>query len=181
MRILISAISAGILVMATLAGSPAAGQDLPACNTELMARHGNEITMGLQQLSDMAGKKLRAAGSNFSDLKLAAGHGNRLTISGKKNGNAISISGPLHPMSSGAVKLHADHIVKNGDHDKGLMDFFGKDLADYAHFNKTQILSAQGNNLLIHPDPLLNVSGDVTGVWLRDSKITLKFRSQPCR
>lgn len=61
------------------------------------------------------------------------------------------------------------------------MNLTGKDLADYAHFTDTQSLSARGNDIYIHPDPLLNLSGQVMGVWLNHSSVTLRFASQPCR
>ena len=84
-------------------------------------------------------------------------------------------------MSGGELKLHADEIAQNGIPEKGLMDLTGKTLADYAHFKDTDILSAKGNDLYIHPDPLLNVSGDVTNLSLDNSSVTLRFVSQPCR
>ena len=42
----------------------------------------------------------------------------------------------MQTVSSGIVKLHADQIVQNGSSEKGLMNFFGKDLADYANLKK---------------------------------------------
>ncbi|MGA7522523.1 MAG: hypothetical protein WBW84_08565 [Acidobacteriaceae bacterium] len=148
------AISFAILLILSLSTPRAAAQDLPACNAHLMTRHGNEITIGLQQLSDLFNQKLNGAHSHFSDLHLTVESGRTLKVSLRKNGTPISISGPLRPVSSGAVKLHARHIQRNGHHEKGLMDLFGRNLADYAHFSKTQTLSANKNNLYIHPDPI---------------------------
>lgn len=180
MRVPGLAIGCGLLLMSRLFVPALAAQNLPACNTQLMTRNGNQITVGLQQLNDLFNRKLRAAHSKFTDLQLADQGGNRLKISGKNNGTPMSISGPLQA-ANGAVKLHADHIVRNGSHEKGLMDLFGKDLADYANFKKTSSLSAKGNDLYLHPDPLLKVSGAVTAVSLDKAGITLKFASQPCR
>src|SRR6185312_16793034 len=84
-------------------------------------------------------------------------------------------------VSGGELKLHADEITQNGIPEKGLMDLTGKTLADYAHFKDTDILSAKGNDLYIHPDPLLNISGDVTNLSLDNSSVILRFASQPCR
>lgn len=158
-----------------------AAQDVPACNTRVMTRHGNEITIGLQQLNNIFDKDLKAAHAQFSDLQLSAEGGKKLKVSGKNNGTPVSISGPLEAAGNGALRLHANQIVQNGTPEKALMSLTGKSLADYAHFTDTDILSARGNNLYIHPDPLLNVSGEVTDLSLDGSSVTLRFASQPCR
>ncbi|HEX8713898.1 MAG TPA: hypothetical protein VF730_18640 [Terracidiphilus sp.] len=146
-----------------------------------MRRQGNEITIGLQQLNNIFNQDLKAAHSQFSDLHLSSAGGDKLKVSGKNNGTPVEISGPLEAAGNGAVRLHAEEIKQNGDGEKGLMALTGKSLADYAHFTNTDILSARGNSLFIHPDPLLNVSGQVTGVSLNGSSVTLRFASQPCR
>ena len=179
MRPLVSALS--FILLLSVSARPGAAQHLPACNPQLITRHGNQITIGFHQLSDAFNRKLRAAHSSFRGLRLAVTSAHTLKVSGKKNGNTISVSGPLQAVGNGSLKLHANHIVRNGDHDKGLMDLFGKTLADYAHFSKTQSLSADNDNLYIHPDPLLDVSGPVTSVSLNQSSVTLTFASQPCR
>lgn len=158
-----------------------AAQNLPACNMQVMTRQGNEITIELQQLSDLFNDQLRAAHSGFTDLRLSAEGGDKLRVSGKNNGTPVSISGRLQAAGNGSLKLHADQIVQNGTHEKGLMDLTGKNLADYAHFKNTEALSAQGNDIFIHPDPLLKLSGEVTGVSLNGSSVTLSFASPPCR
>ncbi|MGH9591341.1 MAG: hypothetical protein ACRD25_13160 [Terracidiphilus sp.] len=92
-----------------------------------------------------------------------------------------SISGPLQAVGGGELELHADEILQNGTPEKGLMDLTGKNLADYAHFKNAQSLNTRDNDIYIHPDPLPNLSGQVTGVSLNDSSVTLRFSSQPCR
>jgi hypothetical protein len=158
-----------------------AGQGVPVCNMRVMARKGNEVTIGLQQLSQIFNRQLKAAHSNFSNLRLSAQGNGKLKVSGINNGTPVSISGPLQTAGNGTLKLHADQIVRNGTPEMGLMSLVGKDLADYAHFKNTDSLSAQGNNIYIHPGPLLNVSGQVTGVSLTNSNVTLRFASRPCR
>lgn len=180
MRILPSALCLATLLMLLLLTPRASAQALPACNPQY-TRHGHQLTMGLQQLSQLFNQKLSAAHSHFSDLQLSSEGGNKLKVEGKKNGTELAISGPLQPVNNGSLKLHAEHIIRNGTPEKGMMDLFGKDLADYAHFSKTQILSAHGDNLFIHPDPLLNVSGKVSAISLTQSSITLTFASQPCQ
>lgn len=180
MRITGFAIGCAMLFIPWLPAPRVGAQTLPACDTQIMTRNGNQITIGLQQLSALFNQKLSAAHSKFTDLRLTSQGGNKLKVSGKNNGTPISISGPLQA-AQGAVKLHADHIVQNGSHEKGVMDLFGKNLADFANFKKAPSLSAKGNDLYLHPDPLLNVSGDVTGVSLNAAGVTLKFASQPCR
>lgn len=181
MRIVAYAISLAVSLSLPFSMRGAAAQNLPACNRRVMARNGNEIMIGFEQLSNIFNRDLSAAHSTFSDLALSAGGSNKLTVSGKNNGTPVSISGPLQAVSGGALRLHADKIVQNGDPEKGLMSLTGKSLADFAHFKNTDILSARGDDIFIHPDPLLNLSGQVTGVSLNDSKVTLIFASQPCR
>lgn len=181
MRVQVFAISLAIFLMPSIWMREAAAQNMPACNRQTMTRNGNEITIGLQQLSNIFNQDLKAAHSSFSELHLSAKGGDKLTVSGKNNGKPVEISGPLKVVSGGALKLHADEILQNRTPEKGLMDLTGKDLADYAHFKNTQSLSASGNDIYIHPDPLLNLSADVTGVSLNNSSVTLTFASQPCR
>jgi len=180
MRFFGYAVFLAVPLMLPISTRVGAAQNLPACNEQAMTRQGNEITIGLNQLGNIFNKDLREAHSNFTELHLAAG-GGKLKVSGKNNGKPVEISGPLQVASGGALKLHADEILQNGTPEKGLMDLTGKTLADYAHFKDTQILSARGNDLYIHPDPLLNLSADVTGVSLTNSSVILRFASQPCR
>jgi hypothetical protein len=180
MRIIVGAISIALCLLLELAIPQAAAQDPPACNMRVLSRRGNEITIGLRQLSGIFNQDLKAAHSNFGALRLSAEKG-KLNVSGKTNGTPVEISGPLQVVSGGAVRLHADRIVQNGNPEKGLMSLTGKNLADYAHFKDTDSLSAHGNNIYIHPNPLLNLSGQVTGVSLNNSSVTLTFASQPCR
>jgi len=147
----------------------------------LITRNGNEITIGLEQLGNLFNKNLEAAHSNFSELRLTDPGGGKLKVSGMNNGKPVEIDGPLQVVSGGELKLHADQITQNGMPEKVLMDLTGKTLADYAHFKDTDILSARGNDLYIHPDPLLNLSADVIGVSLNNSSVALTFASQPCR
>lgn len=181
MRFAVYAIATAILLMLSFSTLKVRAQNVPACNRQVINRDGNEITIGLEQLSNVFNKELRAAHSSFSELHVSAQGGDKLEVSGKNNGKPVEISGPLQVVSGGALKLHADEVMQNGTPEKGLMDLTGKDLADYAHFNNTQSLSARGNDIYIHPDPLLNVSGQVTGVSLSDSSVTISFASQPCR
>lgn len=181
MRALVYALSLALPLMLSNPARRARAQKLPSCNRQAMTRHGNEITIGLEQLSNIFDRNLTASHSPFSELQLTAEGGNKLKVSGKNNGTPVEISGPLQVESGGEVKLHADKIEQNGNPEKALMTLTGKSLADYAHFQKTDPLSAQGNDLYIHVDPLLNVAADVTAVSLDGSSITLTFASQPCR
>jgi hypothetical protein len=181
MRIVFCATALAISLLLPLWARQAAAQELPPCNRQVMTRNGNQITIGLQQLGDIFNQDLKAAHSNFRDLQLSAQSAGKLKVFGKNNGTPVEIGGPLQTAGNGALKLHADEIKQNGDGEKGLMSFTGKSLADYAHFQNTDILSARGNDLFIHPDPLLHLSGQVTGVSLSNSSVTLNFASQPCR
>lgn len=181
MRFIVYAISIAMPLALPIATGKAGAQNLPPCNRQAITRNGNEVMIGLEQLANLFNKDLKAAHSSFSDLRLANAGDGKLSVSGENNGKAVEIVGPLQVVSGGALKLHADKIVQNGDPEKGLMNLTGKTLADYAHFKNTQILSARDDDLYIHPDPLLKLSGEVTGVSLSNSSVTLGFASQPCR
>jgi hypothetical protein len=181
MRFVACALFLTIPLMLSMSARRARAQNLPSCNRQVMTLHGNEITIGLEQLSKIIDQNLKGAHSQFSELNLTAEGDNKLKVSGKNNGTPVEIIGPLEVESGGALKLHADKILQNGNPEKGLMALTGKSLADYAHFSYNEVVSAQGNNLFIHPDPLLNLSADATGVSLDGSSLTLTFASQPCR
>ena len=181
MRFLVCAIALAISLALPVSARRTAAEDIPACNRQVITRHGDEITIGLQQLSNIFNQDLKAAHSPFSDLRLTAAGGDKLTVDGKNNGTPVEISGPLEATSNGVVRLHADQIKQNGDGKKGLMTLTGKTLADFAHFQNTDSLSSRDNDIFIHADRLLNLSGQVSGVWLDNSNVTLKFASQPCR
>lgn len=181
MRIVVRAIALAVSLMLPVAVRRAAAENVPACNRQVMTRHGNEITIGLEQLGNIFNQNLKAAHSQFRDLRLTAEGGDKLQLSGKNNGTPVEISGPLQPADDGAVRLHADEIKQNGDGEKGLMTLSGKTLADFANFQNNDSLSSRGNDIFIHPDPLLHLRGRVTGVSLSNSSVTLRFASQPCR
>lgn len=159
----------------------AAAQNLPACNKQAITRNGNQITIGFEQLASIFNKNLKAAHSSFSNLRLSAEGSDKLKVSGMNNGKPVAIGDPLEVVSGNALKLHAQEILQNGTPEKGLMNLTGKTLADYAHFKDTQSLSTRDDDIYIHPDPLLNLSGRVIGVSLNHSSVILKFASQPCR
>lgn len=87
--------------------------------TGKITRHGNGITIGLEQLSNIFIQDLNAAHSSFSELQLSTPGGDTLKVSGKNNGKAVEISGPMQVVNGGALKLHADQIVQNGTPEKG--------------------------------------------------------------
>lgn len=167
-----------VLVLSTPV-SQATAQRLPVCHTREMVRNGNRITIGFQQLANIFNRNLAANHSSFSNLSLSSEGGNRLKVSGNNSGKPVSIVGPLQPAGGGTVMLRADQIIQNGSPEKGLMGLFGKQLSDY--FKNTPSISARGDNILIRPDLLLQLSGRVTGVSLDNSGVTLQFDSQPCR
>lgn len=179
MRLVAGAIFFATALIFSASIKPAVAEHLPACNAQGMMRHGNQIMIGFDQLSNIFNRNLKVNHSTFSDLHLSSEDGSKLKVSGKNNGTPVSIVGPLQLAEGGVVRLHADQILQNGSPEKGLMGFFGKDLADY--FKNTPSVSARGNDILIRPDLLLNLSGRVTGVSLNHSSVTLNFASPPCR
>lgn len=158
----------------------AANRNLPACDTQVLTRQGNNISIGLDALSKRLNGKLSKAHSHFSQLQLTSEGGN-LKIAGKKDGTPMSISGPLQVTGNGRLQVHANQIHDGGAGVKGIMGIFGKNLSDYVNLKKTGSMSVQGNNLRINPDKLLDLHGRATEVKLKKSSIEMRFASQPCQ
>ena len=170
-----------LFVLALFGASASVAASVPACNTRLLNRRGKQVNMGLSALARHFNQRLQSSHSQFHDLRLVAQGGNHLKITGEKNGQPVSISGPLTPTSSGGLQLHASQITRNGTPVKGMMDLFGKDLASSVNLQNTPSIYAKGNNLEINVDRLLGVAGHVTSVELHGSRIQMDFASQPCQ
>lgn len=161
-------------------GVPAISANLPACNTHVLTRHGKEASIKLSRLSKVFNRKLRAAHSHFSDLNLSIQGKNTLHVSGKDKGQPMSITGPLRA-HSGGLRLHARQVTRNGVPVEELVGLFGQELSDYVNAQRSPSLSIDGNNLDIHIDKLLDLSGRVTSVKLQGSTLKMRFASQPCQ
>jgi len=172
---------AAAAVLAALFVSSAIAQNLPRCNSQLLTRQGNHISMSAHALSNVLNRRLAAAGSEYHNLLLVPQANNRLRVAAIKNGDTVSIVGPVQTTDHGEVQIHAEKILKNGAPMKGFMDLFGQDLGDRMHPKDPSILNVQGNDLIIHPDPLLGLRGQATGVQLVGSRIEMQFASPPCR
>jgi hypothetical protein len=170
-----------LVAVSAVCAFPAAAGSVAVCNPNLLSRQGNEITLRLSALAQHFNQRLQAAHSKFNNLRLTPKGPNTLEIAGEKNGQPVSISGPLAPNSYGGLQLHATQITRNGNSVKGMMDLFGKDLASSVNLHNLPSLYAKGNNLEINVDRLLGVAGHVTGVRLHGSQIRMEFSSQPCR
>jgi hypothetical protein len=181
MRISIRPLCFPALLMA-LACAPllAANQNLPACNTQVLARHGRNVRIQLDALTRQLNDELNRAHSHFSDLQLST-QGNQVKVSGKKAGSSISIQGPLTVTSDGQLRLHAKQIHKNGVGEEGLMSLFGRDLADYVNLKKTKSMRVSGDNLKISTDKLLGLHAHATKVQVHAKSIAIRFASQPCQ
>jgi hypothetical protein len=177
-----SILPVALFLLALCAVSSAVAGGLPACNPGLLSRRGNQIDMSLSKLAQHFNERLSTAHSKLADIQLTAENANQLRISGERNGQPVSVSGPLAPAAgSGGLQLHAAQIERNGKPVKGMMGLFGKDLANYVNVQNTPTVYAKGNNLEINVDRLLGVAGHVIGVRLRGSRIEMQFASQPCQ
>lgn len=179
MRILV--VPAGILLASIMMLLPAVAEQLPACNRQVLTRHGNSINVSMSGLTRKFNQQLEQAHSHFSNLQLSPEGNNELQVSGEKDGTPMSISGPLKVTSDGEVELQAKHIKKNGSGVKGVMDLFGQNLSDHLNLKSTRSLRVDGDNLVINQDTLLGVRGDVTDVQVHNSGIKLHFAAPPCR
>lgn len=170
-----------LIFLLSFSGIAVFAANLPACNSQILTRHGREVSMNLSQLSNTFNQKLKASHSHFTDLHLSAQRENTLQVSGKDKGQPMSITGPLRTNSSGGLQLHADQITRNGAPVGDIMGFLGETLSDYVTAKDSPSLSVQGSNLDIHVDKLLNLSGRVKNVRLRGSTLKMRFASQPCQ
>jgi hypothetical protein len=158
---------------------PLSAKNLPACNRHAFTRRGNRINITTASLSRLVNQRLTAVHSEFKDVQITPWK-DGLRISGHKGGNTVSIDGPVAVTSDGVVKIHADHIKKNGNGEKDIMGLFGKTLSDYVN-PKARSVDVQGNDLLIHPDALLGVGADLRQLRIHGSMIELLFAERPCR
>ncbi len=158
---------------------PLSAENLPTCNRHAFTRRGNSINITTQSLSRVINQRLTAAHSDFKDVQVVPSNGG-LKISGQKNGKSVSIEGPVEVTTDGVVKIHAQHIEKNGNGEKGVMSLFGKTLSDYLK-PKARSVEVHGNDLLIHPDALLGVAADLRQLRIHGSTIELLFAEPPCR
>ena len=169
-------------LLAVLTSVPlvAAKRKLPACNAQVLTRNGRNVRIRLDELTKQLNDRLNGAHSRFSDLQLTT-QGKDVKVSGKKDGESISIQGPLKVTGNGELQLHANQIHKNGAGEKGIMSFFGKDLADYVHLKNTGAIGVSGNNLNIHTDKLLGLHARAIKVQVHSSSVAIRFASQPCQ
>lgn len=169
-----------LFLLLTITCGFASGGTLPRCDTQVLTHQGRQITMSTSALSRVMNQRLSRAHSHFSDIRLSPQGGNKLKVSGKKDGTPMAISGPLK-VENGQIVLQADHITKNGSGEMVLMTLFGKTLSDYLNLQKTPNLTVDGNNLRLNPDGLLGVRGDLKAVRIEGSNLHMDFASVPCR
>ena len=171
--------SIAALLLALVTCSMARG--LPVCDTQVLTRNRNRVSMKLQTLSAQLNQQLKTAHASFQNLQLTPEGDGDLKVSGRKNGDIISISGPLQVTKGGKLQLHAKEINKNGSGMKGIMDLFGKDLSDYVNLQKTKSVSIDADNLVVNADRLLGLQGRITAVQLKNESLEMQFASPPCR
>lgn len=169
-----------LILTLTFACGFASAEALPRCDAQAFTRHGRQITMSTSALSGVINQRLAKAHSHFSDIQLIPQGGNKLKVSGKKDGTPIAISGPLK-VDNGQMVLQTDHITKNGSGEMVLMTLFGKTLSDYLNLKKTPNLHVDGNNLRLNPDGLLGVHSTLKSVHLQGSNMHMEFASVPCQ
>ena len=179
MRVPLAAFAIAIVLLLSGTSRPAQAESRP-CNTSVLTRQGKHVKIRIAELNKLLNQRLTAIHSHFHDLQLTPAKNGELKVSGVKDGDAVSISGPLRVTDNGIVELHAKQIMKNGTEVDGIMSLFGKSLDDYVKLPRSKTLSVEGDNLRIDVHRLLGLSGRVEKVDLRGPTIDIDFATQPC-
>lgn len=159
----------------------AAHAKLPACNSQVLTRRGDTVSIPLPALARLLNHGLHAAHYQFRNLQLTSPAPGHLKVILHRQGKTFSLTGPLKTTPQGVLRLHATHITENGSGVKGLMGLFGQDLADYLKLQRSHAMRVRQNDLFIYPDRLLHLRGKVKALDLSGQHLRLHYASQPCR
>lgn len=154
---------------------------LPACNSQILTRRGDTVSILLPALARLLNHGLHAADYQFHNLQLTAPSPAHLKVSLQRKGEKFTLTGPLTVTPRGVLRLHAVHITENGSGVNGLMGLFGQDLSDYLKLQRSRAMRVRQNDLFIYPDRLLHLHGKVKAIDLSGQRLRLHYASQPCR
>jgi hypothetical protein len=153
-------------------------QELPECFRNLTLVESGSITLSSESITRLFNSK---AGANpkMKDMKIVT-EGQRLNITGKVHKLVdinFQIEGPLQPMQHGDVRMNVENIHADGMPLKGLMNFFGSDLAGLMGSGSTPGVTAQNNSLIFHTEQLMHFRGEISAVHILKDGLTLEFGS----
>jgi hypothetical protein len=142
-----------------------------------------EIAMSVKTLSDLLNRRVFAyPGAPLKNISVTVEHGRIKQTGTIRKGVEMpfEIEGTLDATPAGEIRLHVDKIVTAHLPVKGLMHFFGEDLAKLITLKQDRGMTAEGDNILLRPDRMLpppRIDGKVTAVRIEGDRIVLTFGS----
>ena len=142
-----------------------------------------EIAINVKTLSDLLNRRVFAyPGAPLKNISVTVERG-RIKQTGtirKVIEMPFEIEGTLDATATGEIRLHVDKITAAHLPVKGLLHFFGEDLAKLIRLKQDRGLTVEGDSILLHPDRMLpppRIEGKVAAVRIEGDRIVLTFRS----
>jgi len=142
-----------------------------------------EIAMDVKTLSDLLNRRVFGyPGAPLKNISVTVEHGRIKQTGTIRKGIEMpfEIEGTLDATPAGEIRLHVDKIVSAHLPVKGLLHFFGEDLAKLINLKQDRGMTAEGDNILLRPDRMLpppRIEGKVTAVRIEGDRIVLTFGS----
>jgi hypothetical protein len=139
--------------------------------------------MDVKTLSDLLNRRVFAyPGAPLKNISVTVEHGRIKQTGTVRKGVDIpfEIEGTLDATAAGEIRLHVAKIVSAHLPVKGLLHFFGEDLAKLINLKQDRGMTAEGDNILLRPDRMLpppRIEGKVTAVRIEGDRIVLTFGS----
>jgi hypothetical protein len=175
-----------ILEVRTLRGQMVpTGRDRPVtfddANSFVTRISAAEIAMSVKTLSDLLNRRVFAyPGAPLKNISVTVEHG-RIKQTGTIHKGVempFEIEGTLDATPAGEIRLHVDKIVAAHLPVKGLLHFFGEDLAKLITLQQDRGVDVDGDNILLKADRMLpppRIEGKVTAVRIEGDRIVLTF------
>jgi hypothetical protein len=142
-----------------------------------------EIAMDGKTLTDLLNRRVFAySGAPLKNITITL-QGGRIKQTGtirKGVDMPFEIEGTLDATPAGEIRLHVDKIAAAHLPVKGLLHFFGEDLAKLITLKQDRGVAVEGDNILLHPDRMLpppRIEGKVTAVRIEGDRIVLTYGS----
>lgn len=145
--------------------------------------NSGEIAIDVKTLSDLLNRRVFAyPGAPLKNISVSIEHGRIKQTGTLRKGIDIpfEIEGTLDTTPAGEIRMHVNKIVSAHLPVKGLLHFFGEDVAKMITIKQDRGVTVEGDNILLHPNRMLpppRIEGKVTAVRIEGDRIVLTFRS----
>jgi hypothetical protein len=159
---------------------PTGGNEFPIFddkNSFFLRLDSAEIAVSTTSLANVLNTRVFAASdAPIKDISIDIERG-KMRVKGKlhnKGDIAFETLGTLQPTADGKIQLHAEKVTALHLPVKGLMDFFGVEIADLIKTGKVRGVKAEKDDLILDPQELFpapHIQGRVTSLRLEASNI----------